>query len=85
VGRNRGKDDFWVVRLNPEGELVWQKSLGGSGWEEAYSVQQTADGGHIVAGYSQSNDGDAGGNHGKNDFWVVKLGPPPESLASPGR
>ena len=53
--------------------IQWQKSLGGSGDDYANSVQQTADGGYIVAGYTSSNDGDVTGNHGGTDMWVVKL------------
>jgi len=53
--------------------IQWQKSLGGSGNDYANSVQQTADGGYIVAGYTSSNDGDVSGNHGGDDIWVVKL------------
>ncbi len=65
--------DFWVVKLNSIGNIEWQKSLGGSSDDVAYSIQQTSDGGYIVAGYSGSKDGDVSGNHGAADFWVVKL------------
>jgi hypothetical protein len=40
-----------------EPSIEWEKSYGGSGIDIAYSVQQTGDGGYIVAGYSESNDG----------------------------
>ena len=53
--------------------LEWQKCLGGSDWDDAYSIQQTTDGGYIVAGGPESNDGDVSGNHGFDDYWVVKL------------
>ena len=54
---------------------MWQKLLGGSAADQAWSVQQTADGGYIVAGYSSSSaSGDVTGTtHGLNDYWVVKL------------
>jgi len=39
----------------------------------AYSVKQTSEGGYIVAGATQSTDGDVSGNHGGYDIWVVKL------------
>jgi uncharacterized delta-60 repeat protein len=70
---NHGKYDAWVVRLNASGDIVWQKCLGGSGWDSANSIQQTSDRGYIVAGYTFSTDGDAAGNHGESDAWVVKL------------
>jgi len=75
VTGNHGSDDYWVVKLNSSGNIQWQKSLGGSGFDEAYSIQQTSDGGYIVAGISSSNDGDVTGNHGNYDYWVVKLDP----------
>jgi hypothetical protein len=66
-------DDYWVVKLDGSGNLQWQKCLGGTVGEEAWSAQQTADGGYIFAGRSESNNGDVTGNHGINDYWVVKL------------
>jgi hypothetical protein len=73
VSGNHGGDDFWVVKLNNTGAIEWQKSLGGSNYDAARSIQQTNDGGYIVVGDSYSNDGDVSGNHGNVDLWVVKL------------
>ncbi|WP_435523851.1 hypothetical protein [Chryseobacterium indoltheticum] len=70
---NNGKKDFWVVKSNHLGTIQWQKSLGGSQDEEAHSIRQTADGGYIIAGETNSNDGDVTGNHGGTDAWIVKL------------
>ena len=61
------------MKLDANGNIVWQKCLGGSDYDNAYSIQQTTDGGFIVAGYSESNDGDVSGNHGDDDYWIVKL------------
>ena len=73
VTGNHGTDDFWIVKLAANGNLTWQKSLGGSQQEWAESIQQTTDGGYIVAGWSLSYDGDVTGNHGSLDYWIVKL------------
>ncbi len=73
VSGNHGDADFWVVKLDSEGKIQWQKSLGGSKEEYAYSIVQTIDGGYVVAGYTDSNDGDVSGNHGNADCWIVKL------------
>jgi hypothetical protein len=75
VSGNHGNYDAWVVKLDPAGNMQWQKCLGGTVAEYAYSIQQTADGGYIVAGFTESNDGDVSGNHGLYDYWVVKLDP----------
>ncbi len=73
VTNQQGNGDYWVVRLDIYGTPQWQKTLGGSGGDWAESVVQTADGGCIVAGRTQSNDGDVTNNHGSFDFWIVKL------------
>jgi hypothetical protein len=73
VSGNHGDKDIWVVKLNGSGVIQWQKTLGGSNWEDAWCVRQTTDNGFIVAGRSNSLDGDVVGNHGAMDFWVVKL------------
>lgn len=73
VSGNNGNADYWVVKMNDTGNIVWEKSLGGSFNEEAYSIEQTTDGGYIVAGVTDSNDGDVSGNHGEDDCWIVKL------------
>lgn len=69
----RGSFDFWVVKLSISGTIEWQKTLGGTNIDMASSVQQTSDGGYIVAGVTLSNNGDVTGNHGSYDYWVVKL------------
>jgi hypothetical protein len=61
--------DFWVLKLDGAGDVVWQKTYGGSATDLAYSIQQTSDGGYIVAG--QTSSFGAGGY----DPWVLKLRP----------
>jgi hypothetical protein len=75
VTGNHGNRDAWVIKLTSNGTLAWQKSLGGSALDLATSARLTSDGGFIVAGESASNDGDVSFNHGKRDFWLVKLTP----------
>jgi len=82
---HHGADDFWIKKLNDNGQIIWQNSLGGLGTEVATSVAPTADGGYIIAGYlgfmgSASATGDVGvpdadltGLQGGADIWVVKL------------
>ena len=74
------------MKLTNTGMIQWQKSLGGSRNDVAKSIEQTSDGGYIVAGYSASTDGDVTGNHGANDFWVVKISPDSSAPApAPGK
>ncbi|MEO8148173.1 MAG: T9SS type A sorting domain-containing protein [Bacteroidia bacterium] len=72
VTGNHGLRDYWVVKLNAFGNLDWQKCFGGTGYDKANSIIQTSDSGYIVVGSSKSNDGDVTGNHGNEDYWVVK-------------
>jgi len=73
VSGHHGDFDAWVVKLDSAGEMQWQKCLGGTGWEDAWDIQQTAEGGYVVAGRSGTPNGDVTVNHGSLDFWVVKL------------
>jgi uncharacterized delta-60 repeat protein len=62
-----GGEDSWVLKLNSDGTVSWQKTYGGSSADRAYSIQQTSDGGYIVAGFTASFGA------GSGDFWVLKL------------
>jgi hypothetical protein len=74
--KNFGEHDIWVVRLDSEGTIVWQKLMGGNRWDQTTSIRETNDGGYIFAGFTQSsNSGYIGINRGYEDAWVVKLNP----------
>ena len=62
-----GGEDFWVLKLAGDGTIQWQKTYGGASSDEALSIQQTADGGYVVAGFTNSFGAEEG------DFWVLKL------------
>ena len=68
VSGNHGNDDYWVVKIDSIGTLQWQKCLGGTLGDYGESIQNTTDGGYIVAGRARSNDGDVSGNHGNFDM-----------------
>ncbi|PZX92029.1 T9SS C-terminal target domain-containing protein [Flavobacterium aquariorum] len=77
---NHGDLDYWVWKMNEKGDLDWQKSLGGSGFDLLQSIKNTKDGGFILAGTSNSPQTPKGaiGNKKENckgitDFWVIKL------------
>jgi len=62
-----GKTDVWIVKLDKRGDLVWDKTFGGSENDEAHSIIQTEDGGYAVAGWTKSK------GTGNSDVWVIKL------------
>jgi hypothetical protein len=61
--------DFWILKLNPNGDIEWQRTYGGSMFDDATSIQQTSEGGFIVAGHTFSFDAESG------DICVLKLSP----------
>lgn len=77
---NHGDLDYWVWKMNEKGDLDWQKSLGGNGFDLLQSIKNTKDGGFILAGTSNSPQTPKGGIGNKKedckgitDFWVIKL------------
>jgi outer membrane protein assembly factor BamB len=73
VSGNHGGRDVWAVKLSPTGTIKWQKCLGGTNNDEGETGLQTSDGGYIISGTTNSNNGDVSGNHGASDIWIVKL------------
>lgn len=74
VNYGNGSLDYWVAKLSSQGQLQWQKSLGGSSNDLGRCVKQTPDGGFILNGYSVSNNIDVTNNHSiYGDYWLVKL------------
>lgn len=71
-----GGQDYWVLKLDVDGNIQWQKAYGGSGLDRLNEVVQTADGGYLVGGYSESL---VSGNKTENsyagtpDVWVLRL------------
>ncbi len=73
VNQLNGASDMWIVKTTSTGTIEWEKTIGGSNYEEGTDIRLTNDGGYIVTGYTASNDIDVSGNHGEIDVWVVKL------------
>ena len=70
---NHGSYDYWILKLDKNGNALWQKSFGGLNSDKASAITQTNDGSFLIAGSSDSNDGDVSGNHGYGDYWMLKL------------
>ena len=69
---HRGKKDYWVIRTDAQGEVLWEETYGGSEDDELVSIEQTSDGGYIIGGNSSSG---ADGNKTKPEtgWWIIKL------------
>jgi len=61
-----GRKDIWLLKIDGNGDLTWHETFGGPGYERGYSLEQTADDGYILVGYSNS------WGLGGNDVWLVK-------------
>jgi len=70
-----GTDDYWVLKLDTNGDIVWQNTIGGNSTDYVYAMDITDDGGVVLAGYSQSgSNGDKTEPRiGRSDYWIVKL------------
>jgi len=73
ISQNNGAADLWIVKITPEGTLLWEKTLGGSSFDVGRSISKTQDNGFLVSGSSRSSDGNLTSNKGQNDAWVVKI------------
>ena len=65
--------DWWIIKVDGAGNLVWERTVGGSDVDQCFAVALTPDGGCIATGRVTSVDGDAVGNHGGEDAMLVKL------------
>lgn len=70
---NHGGIDYWIIKVDNDGNFLWQKCLGGSWIDIGMRISVTSDSGFVCLGYSNSHDGDVTGNHGAFDYWVIKL------------
>jgi hypothetical protein len=70
-----GLGDYYVAKIDSNRNMLWQFSYGGTQHEELKSAIQTADGGYLLVGISQSgiNGNKTAPNNGNYDIWVVKL------------
>ncbi|MBD2757693.1 PKD domain-containing protein [Spirosoma validum] len=74
---NRGRFDYWVVKIDMSGTKLWDKTFGGSANESLYSMVATSDGGFLLGGDSSSgqdgNKSDPNRGGGGSDMWLVKI------------
>ncbi|WP_347158986.1 T9SS type A sorting domain-containing protein [Pontibacter chitinilyticus] len=79
---SRGANDYWVVKIDAQGNKVWDKTFGGDKDDNFTALLATSDGGYLLGGYSKSgsssdksqpNLGTCQGQYCTRDYWVVKI------------
>lgn len=73
IANSRGSYDFWAIKVDNKGNLVWEGSFGGTGIERAQDISKTADGGYVITGNTFSTDTDVSKNNGESDIWLIKI------------
>ncbi|WNW00928.1 hypothetical protein RRF68_07940 [Tenacibaculum sp. HL-MS23] len=73
ITNNKGGYDFWVVKTDKAGTLLWEKSFGGDEIDEARAITTTDDGNFIIIGDTRSANKDVTQNNGGADLWAIKI------------
>ena len=73
IKNNKGSYDFWIVKIDKNGTLVWEKSYGGKEIDESYQIIRTAEGNFLIVGETRSSDQDVSSQKGGADIWVLKI------------
>ncbi|MBV7269663.1 hypothetical protein [Winogradskyella luteola] len=72
ISENNGAADLWLIKITPSGDLIWEKTIGGSNFDVSRAMVKSQNDGFLLAGSSRSNDTDVSNNQGQNDAWVLK-------------
>jgi hypothetical protein len=70
---NKGSYDFWILKIANDGQLIWQKSFGGSEVDEPRGIANSNDGNFVIVGDTRSLDKDVTSNNGGADVWIIKV------------
>ncbi|MFK8061269.1 MAG: hypothetical protein AB8B78_14425, partial [Polaribacter sp.] len=79
VSSNAGFQDFWLIKINANGTLLWEKSFGFSGADYGTTLLETQNGGFLISGVldvtasnGQGNAKSTEKNHAGGDYWAIK-------------
>lgn len=73
ITNSNGAADIWLIKISDAGNLIWQKSYGGSSFDVSRDITSTLDDGYVIVGSSRSQDIDVDTNQGQNDVWILKI------------
>ena len=66
----QGGADLWLIKIDRNGYLIWDKAYGGADWDYGYSIKRIESGGYIVAGNTRSFDR---GVFDEIDYWLLRI------------
>lgn len=72
-----GVNDYWVLKLKGDGEIVWDRTYGGDNEDVLLDIEPTEDGSFLIGGFSKSgiSGNKSTENYGDDDFWLIKVNP----------
>ena len=73
ISQNNGSSDIWIIKIDENGNLIWEKNFGGSSFDESKKVIQSTSNDFYIVGSSRSNDFDVTTNNGNKDIWILKI------------
>jgi hypothetical protein len=65
--KGAGDDDAWVIKVDLSGDLLWDRTAGGSGFDMPSCIAASSSGGYVVGGFTFSF------GNGYRDFWLFKI------------
>lgn len=69
----KGGNDLLLIKLNPDGQLIWKKNYGGSKPDLGFDIISDKKGNFILGGYTLSDDGDVNSSPQWADYWIIKI------------
>ena len=75
VSENKGSSDLWLFKIDTDGNIIWERSYGGSSFDGAYHILASNDGNYIIAANVISSNGDIQNSYGDYDGWLIKIDP----------
>ena len=73
IDRSSNDWDLFLIKMDQQGEVTWKKTYGGSADDFGFSLLETPEGGFVLMGYSNSQDGDVPPTMGYHDNWIIKV------------
>lgn len=73
ISNSKGSYDMWVIKIDKKGDLIWERSFGGKGYDGGRAIIENSYGNIMILGQSLSFDGDVSDPLGSSDFLLVNM------------